>query len=44
MIDNDSVVDAPGVLTGPDPSTVFAELHTALGAHRVWERFGATSG
>ena len=34
------VADAPGVLTGDDPAAVFAELHTALGAHRVWERFG----
>ncbi|GAA1764809.1 catalase CatB [Nocardioides hankookensis] len=34
------VADAPGVLTGEDPTTVFAELHAALGAHRVWERFG----
>ena len=32
--------DAPGVVTGDDPATVFAEVHTALGAHRVWERFG----
>ena len=35
------VADAPGVLTGDDPATVFADVHTALGAHRVWERFGA---
>ncbi|WP_028644059.1 catalase [Nocardioides sp. URHA0020] len=34
------VADAPGVLTGDDPAAVFAELHAALGAHRVWERFG----
>jgi catalase len=27
------------VFTGDDPAAVFAELHTALGAHRVWERF-----
>ena len=35
------VAGAPGVLTGTDPAAVFAELHTALGAHRVWDRFGA---
>jgi catalase len=34
------VADAPGVLGGDDPEAVFAEVHTALGAHRVWERFG----
>jgi catalase len=34
------IADAPGVLTGGDPAAVFAEVHTALGAHRVWERFG----
>lgn len=38
------VADAPGVLTGDDPAAVFAELHTALGAHRVWERFGTVLG
>ncbi len=32
----------PGVLTGDDPATVFTDLHTALGAHRVWERFDTT--
>jgi catalase len=37
------ILDAPGVLTGTDPSTVFAELHNLLGAHRVWERFGEVS-
>jgi catalase len=31
---------AAGVVTGDDPVAVFAELHTTLGAHRVWERFG----
>ena len=36
--------DSPGVVTGDDPATVFAELQTALGAHRVWERFGAALG
>ena len=35
------ILDAPGVLTGTNPSTVFAELHKLLGTHRVWERFGA---
>jgi catalase len=35
------IPQAPGILTGTDPSAVFGELHTALGAHRVWERFGA---
>ncbi|KQW50943.1 catalase [Nocardioides sp. Root1257] len=34
------VADAAGVITGDDPATVFTKLHTALGAHRVWERFG----
>jgi catalase len=29
-----------GVVTGDDPAEVFAEVHAALGAHRVWERFG----
>ena len=38
------VPDSPGVVTGDDPATVFAELHTALGAHRVWERFGTVLG
>jgi catalase len=38
------VAGAPGVLTGDDPAGVFADLHTALGAHRVWERFGAVLG
>ncbi len=38
------VAGAPGVLTGDDPEAVFAELHTALGAHRVWERFGTVLG
>ena len=37
------ILDAPGVLTGTDPSTVFAELHNLLGAHRVWERLGEVS-
>jgi catalase len=32
--------DAPGVLGGDDPEAVFAGVHAALGAHRVWERFG----
>ena len=31
---------APGVLVGADPTSVLDEVHTALGAHRVWERFG----
>ena len=34
------VRDAAGVFTGDDPAAVFAEVHTALGAHRVWQRFG----
>ncbi|MGB0100046.1 MAG: catalase [Nocardioides sp.] len=34
------VADAPGVVTGSDPATVFDAVHAALGAHRVWERFG----
>jgi catalase len=38
------VADAPGVLVGDDPATVFADLHAALGAHRVWERFGTVLG
>ncbi len=38
------VADAPGVLTGDDPAAVFAEVHTALGSHRVWERFGTELG
>jgi catalase len=33
------VPDAAGVFTSDDPAAVFAEVHTALGAHRVWERF-----
>jgi catalase len=35
------VGDAEGVLTGTDPTAVFTDLQTALGAHRVWERFDA---
>ena len=35
-----AVAGAPGVVVGDDPTTVFAELHSVLGAHRVWERFG----
>jgi catalase len=31
---------AAGVFGGDDPAAVFAEVQTALGAHRVWERFG----
>ena len=38
------IAGAPGVLTGDDPASVFTELHTALGAHRVWERFGTVLG
>ena len=37
------IPDLPGVLTGTDASAVFAEVHTALGAHRVWERFDSVS-
>jgi hypothetical protein len=33
-----------GVVTGSDPATGLDELHTALGAHRVWERFGTVVG
>jgi catalase len=32
------ITHAPGILTGTDPSAVFADVHAALGAHRVWER------
>ena len=28
-----------GVVLGDDPATVFGEVHTLLGSHRVWERF-----
>ncbi len=35
------VAGAAGVVTGADPVAVFADLHAALGAHRVWERFGS---
>jgi catalase len=38
------VPDAPGVVHGDDPAAVFAEIHAALGAHRVWERFDAALG
>jgi catalase len=31
---------AAGVFSGDDPAAVFADVRTALGAHRVWERFG----
>jgi catalase len=34
------IAGAAGVLGGDDPEAVFADVHTALGAHRVWERFG----
>ena len=33
---------AAGVIVGDDPQAVFAEIQTAMGAHRVWERFGTT--
>jgi catalase len=33
------VPDAAGVFTGDDPAAVLAEVHSALGAHRVWERY-----
>ncbi|MEI5674948.1 MULTISPECIES: catalase [unclassified Nocardioides] len=32
---------APGVFAGDEPTEVLAEVVTALGAHRVWERFGS---
>ena len=38
------VADAPGIVTGDDAADVFAELHAALGAHRVWERFDTVIG
>ena len=33
---------APGVFAGEAPTEVLTEVVTALGQHRVWERFGAT--
>ena len=42
-LETDGIPDLPGVLTGTDASAVFAEVHTALGAHRVWERFDSVS-
>ncbi|MCW2774454.1 MAG: catalase [Nocardioides sp.] len=39
-LESAGVDGAPGVLTGDDGAAVFAELHAAMGAHRVWERFG----
>jgi len=38
------IAGAPGVVTGDVPADVFAEVHTALGAHRVWERFETVLG
>jgi catalase len=38
------VAGAAGVFSGDDPAAVFAEVHSALGAHRVWERFGTALG
>jgi catalase len=38
------VAGAPGVVTGDDPADVLAEVRTALGAHRVWERFETVLG
>lgn len=31
----------PGVVVGDQPATVLDELMELLGAHRVWDRFGA---
>jgi catalase len=38
------VTGGPGVVVGTDPTTVLEEVRAALGAHRVWERFGAALG
>ncbi|MCW2845048.1 MAG: catalase [Nocardioides sp.] len=34
--------DDVGVVVGAEPGAVFTEVHTLLGAHRVWERFAPT--
>ncbi len=34
--------DEAGVVTGDEPTEVFAAVHEFLGAHRVWERFDTT--
>ncbi len=39
-LDAAGVGRAPGVLIGTEPTAVLDEVHSALGAHRVWERFG----
>ncbi len=38
-LEHAGVAVSAGVFTGDDPAAVFAEVHAALGAHRVWERF-----
>ncbi|WP_244928652.1 catalase [Nocardioides sp. W7] len=42
-LDAVGIAGAPGVFAGDEPTAVLAEVHTALGAHRVWERFGSPS-
>jgi catalase len=34
----------PGLVTGDDATTVFAEVQQQMAYHRVWERFATTSG
>ncbi|MCW2794227.1 MAG: catalase, partial [Nocardioides sp.] len=34
--------DDLGVVVGDEPGSVFTEVHTLLGSHRVWERFAPT--
>jgi catalase len=34
-------IDGAGVVTAPEPGDVVESVGTLLGAHRVWERFGA---
>ena len=39
VLEKAGVAEGAGIVTGADATAVFADLHAALGAHRVWERF-----
>jgi catalase len=39
-----SVAGTPGVVTGDDAATVFAEVEELMAQHRVWDRFPASVG
>ena len=43
-LDLAGISGAVGVVSGDDAETVFTEVHTLMGAHRVWDRFGTAVG